>query len=553
VIIRFTPDNRRMVISFPYDPTLLDIVQRLPDGRKYDKVSKFWTAPVTRDNLRHLVNAQVADEAIDARLAEMDKPLATPEPATEGQVFKTQPYAHQAAGFQLAKVNPRIALWWEQGTGKTWVAANVLQHRIRSGEVRRALVIAPKTVLTSWAVELRKHTDLPFVTVAGKHRDDLVRFAPPGTVCLINYELLIPMAKVLTGIAWDCVVLDESYYIKSVSAQRTKIAWAVCAKAGYRMLLCGSPVSQGPEDLFAQYKALDDGETFGTSFYSFRAKFFRNEGRFYPDWKVAPGAMDELKRRMFSRGHRVIKAECFDLPPKVYQTLEVEMEPEQARIYRQMERDLVAEWEGGELTAQNAAVAMIRLNQITSGFAKGDDGKVLELKHRKMDALADILRDKSKAVVWCLFRHDVSAIAEKFAGMNPVVISGDVALADRASAIDRFQTDPTCRLFVGQIRAGGIGITLTAAQDVVYYSQGYSLIDRAQSEDRTHRIGTVGTVTYVDLVCPGTVDEDILTIIATKRGVADQLTGDISVTILQKLKASLTGGKTAHEDKRRSA
>ena len=550
MIINFSADGRRMALSFPYDPTLLDIVRTLPDGRRWNATSRFWVAPVTRDNLRHLVETRVADDAVVARLTEMDTPLAKPE-SPDAREFKTRPYQHQAAGYAMAMANERLALWWEQGTGKTWCGANVIQARIRAGLVKRVLVIAPKTVLTSWMGELAKHTDLTGVVIQGKRRDQI---ATAAQVALINYELLIPMAKVLQAQPWDMIILDESYYIKGISAQRTKIAWALCSKIRYRMLLCGSPVANGPEDLFAQYRALDDGETFGTSFYAFRAKFWENRSRGpFPDWQLKSGAMDAIRERMFLRGHRVTKADCFDLPAKTYQVRHVEMEPEQARIYRQIERDLVAEFDDGRLTAGTAAVALVRLNQITSGYVPDDAGRVREIGHRKLDALADILQDKRKAVVWCLFRHDVAAITERFAAMNPVVISGDVPLADRAKGIERFQADPACRLFVGQVHAGGIGITLTAAQDVVYYSQGYSLIDRAQSEDRTHRIGTTGTVTYVDLVCPGTVDEDILQALEEKRGVADQITGDIANTILQRLRSrnpsALSGAKSAPRDK----
>lgn len=525
--------DRQMIISFDYDTDQLKIVQSLPDGRRWHDKAKVWTAPLTADNIRHLIRHRCGNATLEHKLAEIEKPLATTAPADAPQEFKTKPYQHQLLGFNMGTANDKVALWWEQGTGKTWAATNILQYRIRAGQVRRALVLAPKTVLTSWKKELEKHTELEPTTIEGKNRESRLQH---GQVCLMNYELLLPLADVAESQPWDMVILDESYYIKSISAQRTKIAWAVCARAKYRMLLCGSPIANGPEDLFAQYRALDDGETFGLSFYAFRAKYFENRGAFYPDWQVKPGALAEIHTRMFSKGHRITKAKCFDLPAKNYQTVEVEMDREQARIYRRMEQDLVAEINGSEVSVQNVAVKLMKLNQITSGFYRDGD-EVKEIVHHKLGALADLLRDKPKAVVWVLFRHDIEAIAREFAELDPVVIAGDVSLAYRETAIERFQNDPRCRLFIGQIRAGGIGITLTAAQFVVYYSQGYSLIDRAQSEDRTHRIGTTGVVTYVDLVCPGTVDEEILQVLEEKRAMADYLTGDIANTILQRLRA----------------
>lgn len=529
MIIEKVGDKLR--VRMGYSPDAVELIKQVPDGRRWLKTEKVWELPCTADNILFLIREFRVDcPELNTLLEKLRAPLRDTDC---GKIeSKTIPYAHQKHGYNLGMNNPKCALFWSMGTGKTWVAINCLEKRIRDGQVKNALIICPKSVISSWQNEFEIHGTIKPNIIKSKKQ------IPQG-VCIVNYQLLIFIKEALMAQKWDMVIMDESTYIKSCHAQVTKFVWKLVKEIPFRMILTGTPVTQGCEDIFAQFMALDDGQTFGNSFFSFRNRYFVNRGFAYPDWQLRPGALEQIRDKMKTRSHRITKEQCLDLPPKNYQVLEVEMLPAQAKAYKEIEKELLTVIDDTTITINYLMTKLIKLSQITSGFIR-HEGINIELKHDKLNTLLEILQDKPKAVIWCLFRRDIDVIMAAL-GNDAVEISGDTPLNKRAENIDSFQNGNT-RFLVGQIRAGGIGVTLTAANFVVYYSQGYSLNDRLQSEDRTHRIGTVGTVTYVDLVCPNTIDIEILKAIKDKKDVADYVTGDkdLAEIILNKFKKSLT-------------
>lgn len=526
--------GNRINLGFGYDPRLIAVVKSAPDGRRWNPTSKRWEVNLTVDNARHLLKNGIGNGDLTKAISDMEKPLLADEMTTVQ--FKTAPFAHQRLGFNLAINNDQCFLMWEMGTGKSWLAVNAIGYRFRMGQIRRVLIMCPKVVIGSWVKEFQRHSDLTPAAI-GDDKDRAKTICKP--IVVMNYDQLIHIKDLVTAQPWDMIVLDESHTIKSTSAKRTKIVWELAKKCKYRLLLTGTPVTNGPEDLFSQFKALDDGHTFGQSFFAFRNKYFYNVGKNFPNWKIKPGAIDDIKAKMATKSHRVTKDQCFDLPPKNYQVVEVEMMPEQKRIYKEIEKELytLIDTAGGieELKIEYAITKLMKLNQVTSGFVKNED-HIIDLEHQKLSTLMELVADKPKAVIWCLFIHDIDKIMHTLHTLNieAVEISGRISGEDRAINVERFQTDPSVRILVGQVHAGGIGITLTASNFVMYYSQGYSLTDRQQSEDRTHRIGTTGVVTYVDLVCRGTIDEDILDALENKRQTAGYLTGDNVRQVLNK-------------------
>jgi len=529
-----TYQDSKLKIKMGYNPDKIDLIKQVPDGRKWDKRNRVWELPGTADNIEFLIREfRIDSPELAAKLAQLKSPLRDTDCGSV--VFKTDPYAHQKHGFNLGMNNSKCALFWSMGTGKTWVAINCLEKRIRDERVKNALIVCPKSVISSWQREFEIHGTIKPSIIKSK------KPIPPGA-CLVNYQLLIFIKEALMAQKWDMIILDESTYIKSTSAKVTKFVWKLVKEIPFRMILTGTPVTQGCEDLFAQFMALDDGQTFGNSFFTFRNRYFVNRGFAYPDWQLKSGALELIREKMKTRSHRITKEQCLDLPPKNYQVLEVKMLPAQAKAYKEIEKELLTIIDDVTIAIPYLMTKLIRLSQITSGFIH-HDGADIELKHDKLNTLLEILQDKPKAVIWCLFRHDINIIMTAL-GNEAVEISGNTTGEQRGENISRFQNGDA-RFLVGQIRAGGIGVTLTAANFVVYYSQGYSLIDRLQSEDRTHRIGTIGTVTYVDLVSPKTVDVEILKAIKAKKDVADYVTGDkdLGEIILNNFRKGLTSKK----------
>ena len=230
---------------------------------------------------------------------------------------------------------------------------------------------------------------------------------------------------------------------------------------------------------------------------------------------------------MFS--YRVLKEDCLDLPEKVYTRREVELTEEQTKAYSTMKSAALALLKGKMATAPHVLTQMMRLHQITCGHLKNDDGTITEIKNNRIKELISLLDEvEGKVIIWANYIHDiehiVKEIKKQYGDDSIVQYYGAVSSEDRADAIIKFQ-DPNskARFFIGNPQTGGYGITLTAANTVVYYSNGYDLEKRLQSEDRAHRIGQTKSVTYVDFIAPKTVDEKIVKALRSKMNIANKI------------------------------
>jgi SNF2 family DNA or RNA helicase len=345
------------------------------------------------------------------------------------------------------------------------------------------------------------------------------------------------------------IVLDEMHKIKNPQAQWTQACMELARHASYRLGMTGTPIANGAYDIWSQWYFVDLGVTFGANFVQFRREFFQE---YAWSWTVDPrdGTHDEIGTRIQLRGLRYRKEDCLDLPPKSFETIEVEMTREQKAAYEQMRDELIA-WlrgqgasepadadedqdepvEGGNVaSAANQLVAMMRLTQITSGFVKTEAGTIHAFTpNPKLDKCDELVREihgtGRSVIVWAVYRADIEAMMQRFADLSPVRIDGTQQGTrgdfERAEAERRFQAGES-RLLIGNPAAGGVGLNLQRASTAIYYSQGYSHIARAQSEDRCHRSGSEmhQRITYIDLVCEDSIDQTVQGILEGKKEVA---------------------------------
>jgi len=331
------------------------------------------------------------------------------------------------------------------------------------------------------------------------------------------------------------MAIDESTTIKTPKARRAKNAVKIGKLAKFRRILTGSPVTKSPLDLFQQCDFLSSDCLQTTSFYAFRARYAitvqRTMGNHSFQKVIGYQRLDELQEKLSEFAFRVTKEECLDLPPKMYVKREVALTPEQVRVYNEMKVMALASFKEGLSTTVNALTQLLRLHQIVCGHTKLDDGTVVEIPNNRIDEMLSVVEEASgKIIIWANYRHDIEAIKlalQKEYGMNSVATYyGDTEAGDRQQIVTSFQ-DPEhdLRFFVGNPRTGGYGLTLTAANVVIYYSNSFDLEVRLQSEDRAHRIGQTKSVTYVDLMSPKTVDEKIVKALRDKINIADQVMG----------------------------
>jgi SNF2 family DNA or RNA helicase len=257
-----------------------------------------------------------------------------------------------------------------------------------------------------------------------------------------------------------------------------------------------------------------------------------------PDGTKRYQNLDELKAKIAPHSYRITKAECLDLPPKVYERRYVELNAEQRVLYNKLKKEFVAEFGGGKINAAMAMTRMMRLQQITGGFAPvlNDVGETIATHpvgktNPKINALLELLEETDgKVIIWARFRKELELIAvalrEEYGTKSAVEYHGGVSDKDRQSAVFTFQREHDPRFFVGQPHSGGIGLTLTAASTVVYFSNDFSLETRLQSEDRAHRIGQQKSVTYIDIEAVDTLDKKVIDALRSKKDMADVITGD---------------------------
>ena len=443
-----------------------------------------------------------------------------------------EPFANQMVSQYWQKYVKEHALLWEMGTGKTRSIVEAFEIKKKDEKVKNCLVLCPLSMVDKWIVEIEKWSGCKdAVGLCGSRADKVEALSLGFTWVVATFETAYRLEKELLSIVntkW-MVVLDEFTKIKNPYAKRSKTCVKLGLKTKHKNILSGTPITQNAYDIFTPFMFLDNGETFGLNYEDFLRKYFWTNG--YK--KIAmSGSLQRISDLIFDKSTRFRKKECIDIPDKIYDTIPIELPPENKQKYDEMVQYAIAQLMSGEIvTAPIILVQLLRLSQITSGFAVDEVGQTIDfVKQPKLDAFQDILdgSNGTKIIAWSRFKHDIDRIAERCneSGVRAVKLYGDTKQEERTANIKAFQEEPDCKVIVGTAGTGGHGIDLVAGNIVVYYSNSYSLEQRLQSEDRTHRAGQRNQVQYIDLLCKKTVDIAIYKILREKKSIADVVTRD---------------------------
>ena len=420
------------------------------------------------------------------------------------------------------------ALLMEMGTGKSLTAIAITGALSQAGRIRRVLIVAPLSILGVWEEEFQKFAAFPYALAvlsgSSARKLDTLRHMN-GTalqVVVVNYESAWRLEKALTAWHPDLIIADEGHKIKTHNIAASKAMHRMGAKASYRLLLTGTVITNKAIDVFSQYKFLNPA-IYGNSFYAFRNRYF--------DMVLKKSMEGELTEKLHSISYRATKAECLDLPETTDVIRQVELEPAALRIYRGLVKESYAELANGEVTATNILTRLLRLSQLTGGFLGNDETVAVEqVSAAKLSALEDILdgaiAEGKKLVIIARFIPEIKAICRLLEkrGLGYSCITGEVK--NRDEQVARFQKEPEVMAFVGQIATAGLGITLTAASTMVFYSLDYSMSNFEQTKARIHRVGQRMPCTYLYLVARGTVDEKVLAALESKADLARTLVDD---------------------------
>ena len=466
--------------------------------------------------------------------------------------FKTKPYGHQLTALEKSWNRETYAYFMEMGTGKTKVLIDNVAMLYDRGKIDGALIISPKGVIDTWySQELPAHLPDHIENMAvlwqanitksqSRKLGNLFKTDERLHILIMNVEALstqkgLTFAEKFIFSHKTLMCIDESTTIKNPKAKRTKNIISIAPRAQYRRILTGSPVTKNPLDLYSQCEFLNEDHLDFTSYYAFRNRYAEMKTLHIAGRSIQIVShfknLDELAEQLKTFSYRVLKEECLDLPEKIYMKREIELSPEQKKVYKQMKEQALATLNGKQITTMTVLTQLMRLQQITCGHFVADDGTTQEIKSNRLNELMDILDEvEGKAIIWAHWQKDIQIIKEalikKYGPGSVVDYYGLTPQDERQGNIRKFQDDPRCRFFVGTPATGGYGITLTAANTVIYYSNGYDLEKRLQSEDRAHRIGQKKSVTYVDILAEDTVDEKIVKSLRKKINIASKVMGE---------------------------
>jgi SNF2 family DNA or RNA helicase len=447
------------------------------------------------------------------------------------------------------------------GVGKSCAIIGTAAWLYREKKIDTLIIVAPNGVHANWtldeipdhmpdAVKSEMMTLTWFSSKATqvgtqKKLQELIDHKGLAVIVMSYHAVMTPagskaLKRVLEERGECLYVLDESGRIKEPNTKTTIRMLATSSYAKYRRILTGTPVDNSPFDVYTQIKFIrpDLWASKGIkNFSTFKARYgvwtmvrWDPSNRRKSPLLVRYRKLDELRAIVDEVGSRLLKKDVLDLPDKLYEKRYFDLDPEQAKAYKEIDKTFRA-WLGqnGTATAELALTRMLRMTQLCSGFVKNDEDEVVPVGDNvRLRALRDTLEDVTgHVIIWCRWSWEVDQVRAMLGEKDAVYYDGRTSDDERIEAKRRFQKEGTARFFVAKASAAGEGLTLHRAKTVIYMTNTWSLRERLQSEDRAHRAGmSHEPVTYIDLVARNTYDEKTITALQRKKSTADIITGD---------------------------
>jgi len=456
--------------------------------------------------------------------------------------YKTQPYEHQRVALRKGATQSVFGFFMEQGTGKTKVTIDNAVYLYNMELLDTVYVIAPNSVYTNWKKEIEIHSsannyiyqhkiDKKFYPKKDKLNWYLMNIEAFSHKSGYNKGLELVERKGLTTM----MVIDESTTIKNRTAKRSKNVLKLGKGVRYRRILTGTPVTKSPLDLWSQFAFLDEDLLGFKSFYTFRAHYCIMESRPVAgnrriEFPVNYINLEQLEEKILPYTHRVLKKDCLDLPPQIWQRRNIFLSNEQRNAYEILKEHARVVIQDKQSSIHNKLTEIAKLQQVCSGFLYSDDGKLVELSNAKLDELLNIIEEiEGKIIIWATFRHSIQKIAEtlqkKYGEKSVATLYGDTK--KRSEVVDNFNDPRGSRFLVSNPSVGGYGLTLNASSYQIFFNNSYNLEERLQAEARNHRSGQkADKVTYIDLVAIKTIDEFIIKALKEKITISAKTLGE---------------------------
>lgn len=443
----------------------------------------------------------------------------------------------------IAKLLPaRVgALFMEMGTGKSRTAIELA--RLRQHKISQIVWFCPVALKQTVRYEILKHTDDTDADICVFNDKTNSRNLPACRWYVVGIESMSASNRVALTVNKliddnSLMIVDESSYIKGHKSMRTQRITVMSERARYRLILTGTPISQGIVDLYAQMRFLSPKILGYRSFYSFSRNHLEYSEK-YKGLIVESHNTQWIAAKIKPYIYQVTKDECLDLPDKLYETRQVEMTVEQRRLYEAAKEEILTQ-DFEEFTSYTIFRLFTALQQITCGFwnrkytdiaGSSCDG-LIEIEHERIDVLLDTVTSipvNEKVIIWAKYRYDIAqisrALTDQFGADSVGLFYGDYSEKQRAEQLDKFRQ--AARFFVATPSCGGHGLTLNEAHYVIFYNNGFKYAERIQAEDRCHRIGQAHKVVYIDIVTDAGIDQRIQKALWSKENAVQQFKADV--------------------------
>lgn len=540
-------------VSFPYNPEIISYIKNM-SIRKYDPDTHVWEIPIT-SIIGFCNKFENEDITISGVYEDLDSEKFNAE-LPPGFTFKTKPFPHQIDGVRFALKKKRFLLCDDQGLGKTFQIINWCRALEQTEKIDKVFIVCGVNSLKyNWEEEIEKHSDEKGWVLGTRYRkttgkqyegsindklDDLNNL-PDCRYIITNIETLRAGAKKISKTKYtfpvaekirdlcnqgviSVIAFDECHKSKNPTALQSR-AMALLG-ADYMVAMSGTPLMNNPLDLYFPLHWLGYEQH---SFYQFKQHFCRLGG-----WGgsevIGYKNLDEIRSMMDELMLRRLKTEVLDLPEKIRQTEFVDMKPKQKKIYD--EAVMGVKNNINKIKMSNNPLSMlIRLRQATGWTGILSDTVAESAKmERMLELVEDLAQSNQKCIIFSNWSEITQVAKQLLKKYNPAYITGETKSEERMQEIYRFQNDDNCKVIIGTIGAMGTGLTLTAAQTVIFLDSPWNRALKDQAEDRAHRIGTKGTVNIITLCCRDTIDERIEDIVYKKGAMSDALVdGKISL------------------------
>ena len=447
---------------------------------------------------------------------------------------KTKPFPHQLEAVNYIQKNDSIALFDEQGLGKTKIILDSLCNNLKENKIDGALIICKKNLIHNWQEEIETHSHLKSIVLRGTSKEKGIKFMGFSHFYLINYESVfseIGRLKMFLRIKKYAIVLDESHAIKNPESKTTKTILELSDLAKKRIIVSGTPVANKPEDLWSQFFFLDKGKLLGNSYSKFKALYtvdLRNTKNL-----ISSRSFDALKTIIESNSIRRRKNDVLELPEKIFIDKHINLTGKQLEMYKQLRDELfiaIQNLQGEIIIDESGGILkkLLRLAQIAS------NPKLIDHSYSEIPAkfpilyalVEDIIMRNEKVIVWSCFVDNIRQLNKEFQKYGAQMLYGDIPIEKRNIIIKRFKTDSNFKVLIANPAAAKEGLTLTVANNAIYLDRNFNLVDYLQSQDRIHRISQTKECKITKILANDTIDEYIDEILRRKQYLAGYIQGD---------------------------